>query len=187
MLHGCYMVPSAARTHKFVRLFFFSYETWNKLVFSHLCPPLPGKHLYTFSHAWCHDISWSVPLEDSNPFIDTGWIYPSQYPPSWLYFHPAGFGWQLSQERTRCSRNMSDSISCDHSQSGVVGGLVPTRATRATPRSLNLKHGCNFFHWGKNDSGLPKCNKVEQTYGTNEQNHQKPIENTFLSHFERQF
>ena len=25
----------------------------------------------TFSHTWCHDISWFVPLDDSNPFIDT--------------------------------------------------------------------------------------------------------------------
>ena len=135
-----------------------------------------------------HLVSWHLMIRSLRGFKPLywywPWIYPSQYPPSWLYFHPAGFGWQLSQERTRCSRNMSDSICCDHSQSGVVGGLVPTRAT---PRSINLKHGCNFFHWEKNDSGLPKCNKVEQTYGTNEQNHQKPIENTFLSHFERQF
>ena len=25
----------------------------------------------TFSHTWCHDFSWFVPLDDSNPFIDT--------------------------------------------------------------------------------------------------------------------
>ena len=25
----------------------------------------------SFSHIWCHDISWSVPLDESNPFIDT--------------------------------------------------------------------------------------------------------------------
>ena len=32
---------------------------------------LPGKKTYTFSHTWCHDISWFLPLDDSNPFIDT--------------------------------------------------------------------------------------------------------------------
>ena len=25
----------------------------------------------SFSHTWCHDISWYVPLDESNPFIDT--------------------------------------------------------------------------------------------------------------------
>ena len=104
------------------------------------------KKLPFFSHL----VSWHLMIRSLRRFKPLywywPWIYPSQHPPSWLYFHPAGFGWQLSQERTRCSRNMSDSISCDHSQSGVVGGLVPTRAT---PRSMNLKHGCIFFHWEK--------------------------------------
>ena len=67
-------IPSASRTHKFVGFFqksgfFFSYEKTRffseNIVFS-----LLGKK-HTFSHTWCHDISWFVPLDDSNPFIDT--------------------------------------------------------------------------------------------------------------------
>ena len=54
-------------------LYAFFLQLWNmkQTRFFSFFPPLLGKHLYTFSHAWCHDISWSVPLEDSTPFIDT--------------------------------------------------------------------------------------------------------------------
>ena len=85
-------------------------------------------------------LSWSVPLDESNLFtilLILALDYPSEYPSRWLYFPPAGYGWQFSRERTRCSWNMSDNITCDHSHSDVVGGRFPTRTT---PRSINLKH-----------------------------------------------
>ena len=136
-------IPSASRTHIFFFQKQFFLQLWKKTFFLQLCCSLLGKKPTFFSHL----VSWHLMIRSLRGFKPLywywPWIYPSQYPPSWLYFHPAGFGWQLSQERTRCSRNMSDSISYDHSQSGVVGGLVPTRAT---PRSINLKHGCIFFH-----------------------------------------
>jgi hypothetical protein len=123
-------------------------------------PPFTRKTLiYFFSRL----VSWHLMIRSLRGFNPLywyyPWIYPSQYPSCWLYFHPAGFCWQFSQERTRCSWNMSDNISCDHSQSGVVGGLFPTRTA---PTSINLKHGCNFFHWEKmimDDQNATKSNK----------------------------
>ena len=68
-------IPSASRTNKFVGFFskipVFS-SVMRKTVFSQkiwVFSLLGKKH--TFSHTWCHDFSWFVPLDDSNPFIDT--------------------------------------------------------------------------------------------------------------------
>ena len=89
--------PSASRTHKFVGL----------------C-----RKTRSFLQLWKKRRRFK-PLYWYQP-----WIYRSQYP-SCLYLHPAGFGWQFSQERARCSWNMSDNIKCDHSQSGVVEWFFP--------------------------------------------------------------
>ena len=89
---------------------------------------------YFFSHL----VSWLLMIRSLRRFKPLywyqPWIYPSQYPSCWLYFHPAGFGWQFSQERARCSWNMSDNIKCDHSQSGFVGWIF---FPRTSPRSIN--------------------------------------------------
>ena len=77
-IHGSYgyILPSASRTHKFVglvpktQLFL---QLWkNNVFFSEdmLFFLYEGKTT-TFSHTWCHDFSWFVPSDDSNPFIYT--------------------------------------------------------------------------------------------------------------------
>ena len=122
--------------------FFFSYE---KTVFLR-------KYVFFFTrektYFFSHLVSWHLMIRSLRRFKPLywyqPWIYPSQYPSCWLYFHPAGFGWQFSQERARCSWNMSDNIKCDHSQSGVVGWFFP----KNNPRSINWNMAV-FFHWEK--------------------------------------
>ena len=99
----------------------------------------------TFYHTWCHDFSWFVPLDDSNPFIDTSL---GSIPPSTLHAD------YTSTPLALAGSSHKDNIQCDHNQSGVVGWFFP----RTTPRSINWNMAV-FFHWGKNDSGLPKSNK----------------------------
>ena len=79
----------------------------------------------------CHEI-WSFPLNDSNPF-DTSLG-------SWFY-QPTGFGWQFSQERTRCSWNMSDNINWNHNALDSLGAF----SRKNHPRIIN--HSCILFHW----------------------------------------
>ena len=66
--------PSASRTHKFVvfvpKTQFFL-QLWKKCFSQKICVVFLLGKKPTFSHTWCHDISWFVPLDDSNPFIDT--------------------------------------------------------------------------------------------------------------------
>ena len=108
---------------------------------------------YFFSHL----VSWHLMIRSLRRFKPLywyqPWIYPSQYPSCWLYFHPAGFGWQFSQERARCSWNMSDNIVIT-----VNLESLDDFSPRTTPRSINWNMAV-FFHWEKNDSGLPKSNK----------------------------
>ena len=133
----------------------FFLQLWKKRVFLR-------KYGFFFTREknnfFSHLVSWHLMIPSPRRFKPLywyqPWIYPSQYPSCWLYFHPAGFGWQFSQERARCSWNMSDNIKCDHSQSGVVGWIFP----KNHPYKHKLKHGCIFFI-GKNDSGLPKSYK----------------------------
>ena len=51
---------------------FFSSVTsvMKKTLFLRKYVSLLGKKT-TFSHTWCHDILWFIPLNDSNPFIET--------------------------------------------------------------------------------------------------------------------
>ena len=120
---------------------------------------LPGKNLLflTLGVMTSHDpFPWRIQCPLLIIALDLSLTVPFMLiilPPRWLNC------WQFSQERTRCSWNMSDNISCDHSQSGVVGGLFPTRTA---PTSINLKHVCNLFHWEKmimDDQNATKSNK----------------------------
>ena len=153
-----YIIPSASRSHKFVGIFpktRFFLQLWKNLV-------CLRKYVFFFTREkkllFSHVVPWHLMIPSPRRFKPLywyqSWIYPSQYPSCWLCFHPAGFGWQFSQERARCSWNMSDNIKCDHSQSGVVGWIFP----KNHPYKHKLKHGC-FFFIGKNDSGLPKSYK----------------------------
>ena len=123
-------LPSASRTHQFVVFFqkpgfFFSYGKKTQFFSENMVFSLLRKKTYFFSHL----ASWHLMIRSLRRFKllywYQPWIYPSQYPSCWLCFHPAGFGWQFSQERARCSWKMSDNIKCDHSQSGVVGRFFP--------------------------------------------------------------
>ena len=116
---------------------------------------------YFFSHL----VSWHLMIRSLRRFKPLywyqPWIYPSQYPSCWLCFHPAGFGWQFSQERARCSWKMSDNIKCDHSQSGVVRWFFP----KNHPRSINWNMA-GFFHWKKWFWIAKVRQTVEQKYRT---------------------
>jgi hypothetical protein len=76
IIYIIYILPSASRTHKFVGLFpkkQFFLQLWKKKGFSQktCCFFFTRGKKTTFSHTWCHDFSWFVPSDDSNPFIDT--------------------------------------------------------------------------------------------------------------------
>ena len=76
----------------------------------------------TFSHTWCHDISRSIPLDDSNPFIDTslGSIPLSTLHVDYTSTPLALAGSSHKKGPAGCSWNMPDNTNCDHSQSRVV-------------------------------------------------------------------
>ena len=154
-------VPSASRTHKFCRFYFsktwFFLQLWKKTrFFSENMGffSLLGKTL-TLSHTWCHDISWFVPLDDSNPFIDTSL---GSVPLSTLHVDYASTLLALAGSS---HKKGPDALGkCRTTLSVITVNLesLDDVFARTTPRSINW-HMAGFFSFGKNDSGLPKSNK----------------------------
>ena len=92
---------------------------------------------------WCHDIWWSILLDNSNRFIDTGLgSIPSV--PFRLILSLPYWSWQFSQERTPCSWNMLDN--------------------NEPPWRQKFETWLQLFHWGKKLilDELPKLNKFEK-------------------------
>ena len=116
--------------------------------------PLLGKKP-TFSHTWCHDISWFVPLDDSNPFIDTSL---GSIPLSTLHVDYASTLLALAGSS---HKKGPDALgTCRTTLSVITVNLesLDDFFPRTTPRSINWNMAV-FFSLGKNDSGLHKSNK----------------------------
>ena len=118
---------------------------------------------------WCHDIWWSILLDNSNRFIDTGLgSIPSV--PFRLILSPPYWSWQFSQERTPCSWNMLDN--------------------NEPPWRQKFETWLQLFHWEKKMilDELPKSNKFDWHYrnklAETSRFHQK---SHFFSHFGWQF
>lgn len=112
---------------------------------------------------WCHDIWWSILLDSSNRFIDTGLgSIPSV--PFRLILSPPYWSWQLSQERTPCSWNM-------------LGNNEP-------PWRQKFETWLQLFHWEKKLilDELPKSNKFEKKNMRIQKDKQNLNENR-LNHF----
>ena len=109
----------------------------------------------TFSHTWCHDISWFVPLDDSNPFIDTSL---GSIPLSTL--HVDYTSTPLALAGSSHKKGPDALRTCRTTLSVITVNLesLDDFSPRTTPRSINWNMAV-FFHWEKNDSGLPKSNK----------------------------
>ena len=143
----------------FVGLFsktWFFLQLWKKPGFSQKTCffSLLGKTL-TLSHTWCHDISWFVPLDDSNPFIDTSL---GSVPLSTLHVDYAS---TLLALASSSHKKGPDALGkCRTTLSVITVNLesLDDVFARTTPRSINW-HMAGFFSFGKNDSGLPKSNK----------------------------
>ena len=109
----------------------------------------------TFSHTWCHDISWFVPLDDSNPFIDTSL---GSIPLSTLHVDYTSTPLALAGSS---HKKGPDALgTCRTTLSVITVNLesLDDFFPRTTPRSINWNMA-GFFSLGKNDSGLPKSNK----------------------------
>ena len=122
---------------------------WQKPVFS-----LLGKNP-TFSHTWCHDISWFLPLDDSNPFIDTSL---GSIPLSTLHVDYTSTPLALAGSS---HKKGPDALgTCRTTLCVITVNLesLDEFFPRTTPRSINWNMAV-FFSLGKNDSGLPKSNK----------------------------
>ena len=158
MLQRYYIyIPSASRTHKFV-VFFSKTRFFLQLlkkVFSQkiLFFSLLGKKPIFFSHL----VSWHLMIRSLRRFKPLywyqPWIYPSQYPSCWLCFHPAGFG-SSHKKRPDALGKCRTALSVITVNLESLDDFFP----RATPRSINWNMA-GFFHWEKNDFGLPKSNK----------------------------
>ena len=137
-----YIIRSASRSHKFV-VFFFQNPVFSSVMkkTENMFFFFTREKTYFFSHLVSWHLMIPCPRRFKPPYWYQPWIYPSQCPSRWLYFHPAGFGWQFSQERAQFSWNMSDNIKCDHNLSGVVGWFFP----KNHPYKHKLKHGYTFF------------------------------------------
>ena len=119
----------------------------------------------TFSHTWCHDISWFVPLDDSDPFIDTSL---GSIPLSTLHVDYTSTPLALAGSS---HKKGPDALgTCRTTLSVITVNLesLDDFFPRPTPRSINWKIAV-FFSLGRNGSGLPKSNK--QSNKSIEKNH----------------
>ena len=99
----------------------------------------------TFSHTWCHDISWFVPLDDSNPFIDTSL---GSIPLSTLHVDYASTLLALAGSS---HKKGPDALGkCRTTLSVITVNLesLDDFFPRTTPRSINWNMA-GFFHWKK--------------------------------------
>ena len=174
----CMYVPSASRTHKFVVFFFpkpgffFSYEK---------TPVFLRKYVFFFtrektyfSHTWYHDISWFLPLDDSNPFIDTSL---GSIPLSTVHVDYTSTPLALAGSSQKKGPDALGTCRTTLSVFTVNLESLDDFFRRTTPRSINWNMAL-LFSLRKNDCGLPKSNKqsnesIEQNY----QNHEKSIGN----------
>ena len=111
---------------------------------------------------WCHDIWWSILLDNSNRFINTGLgSIPSV--PFRLILSLPYWSWQFSQERTPCSWNMLDN--------------------NEPPWRQKFETWLQLFHWGKKLilDELPKLNKFEKIRAF-----KKKFNENRLNHFSNQ-
>ena len=104
----------------------------------------------SFSHTWCHDISWSVPLDFRcfNPFIDIslGSIPLNIFHVDYTFIPLAFAGSSHKKEPDAlgtCRTILISLINYDHNQSGAVGGLFSPQE-RPLEAEINLKHCCIF-------------------------------------------
>ena len=152
-------IPSASRTHKFVGLFpktRFFLQLWKKNVFSQkICFFFTREKNLLFSHAWCHDFSWFVPLDDSNPFIDTSL---GSIPLSTLHVDYTSTPLALAGSSRKKGPDALGTCRTTLSVITVNLESLDDFFPRTTPRSINWNIAV-FFSLGKNDSGLPQSNK----------------------------
>ena len=123
--------------------FFFSYEK-NRFFSENMFFSLLGKKP-TFSHTWCHDISWFVPLDDSNPFIDTSL---GSIPLSTLHVDYTSTPLALAGSS---HKKGPDALgTCRTTLSVITVNLesLDDFFPRTTPRSINWNMA-GFFHWEK--------------------------------------
>ena len=117
--------PSASSTHKLglsPKQTVFMEKNKNIVLFLTWFFLYLGETL-SFSHTWCQDISWSVPFTDLNRFIDSSL---GSTPLSTLHVDDTSTRLALAGS---LHKKGPDALDTCRDQSGVVGGLFPTRAT----------------------------------------------------------
>ena len=104
---------------------------------------LLGKN--TFSHTWCHDFSWFVPLDDPNPFIDT-----SLGSISLSTLHVDYTSTPLALAGSSLKKGPDALGTCRTTLSVITVNLesLDDFFPRTTPRSINWNMDA-FFHWEK--------------------------------------
>ena len=129
---------------------------------------------YFFSHL----VSWHLMIRSLIRFKPLywyqPWIYPSQHPSCWLCFHPAGFGWQFSQERPDALGKCRTTLSVITVNLESLDDFFP----RTSPRSTNwnmAEHGWIFFIGKKLILDCQSPTNSRTKYRTKLPNHEKSI------------
>ena len=117
----------------------------------------------TFSHTWCHDISWFVPLDDSNPFIDTSL---GSIPLSTLHVDYSSTLLALAGSSHKKGPDALGKCRTTLSVNTVNLESLDDFFPRTTPRSINWNMA-GFFSLGKKWFWIAKVQQtVEQKHRT---------------------